>query len=167
MFAECRDYLVQKLQQAGAAKPYTNMKHLSLSKDSHISAVISNKETFARNGSKTIYQDDGGVRHKRRKILDRALSFNVIIGDYADDKVESTFESFLEALGDGLDVGGNYVTVEVEEADWVDKDDSILQSKLAGNAKITFNGGVYRDTNFAKVTDIDVQADKEDSDGSQ
>lgn len=167
MFAECRDYLIQKLQQAGMAKPYTTMKTLALARDSHISAVITEKETFARNGSKKIYQDDRGDRHKRRKIFDRALSFHVIIGDYDGAAVETIFEKFLAALDDDLYINGNYVLIDVEEAEWVDKDDSILQSKLAVNVKVTFNGGVYKDSDYAKVTDVDIQADKEDSDGSQ
>lgn len=166
MFTECRNYLTQKLQQVGTAKPYTTMKRLSLARDSHISAVLFGKDTFSRNGSKTIYRDEAGNRHKRRKVFDRGLSFSVVIGDYSEDAVETTLEAFLTALDDGLDVNGNYTPIDVEEAEWVDKDDSILQSKLAVNIKVTFNGGVYRDTDFAKVADAEIQAEKENPDGS-
>jgi len=167
MFAECKKYLLQKLQAAGMEKPYTTIKSLSLAKDSHVSAVIADKETFERNGSKKIYTDDGGSRHKRRKLLDRAMGFDVIIGDYTDEKAETTFETFIASLDDGLYVNGNYVTIDIGEAEWAAKDDSILQSKLAVNVRITFNGGVYRDTDFAKVADADVQAEKGDTNGNQ
>lgn len=167
MYAECREYLIAKLQAANAAKPKTTMKQLSLSKDSHVSAVLAGKDTFVRNGSKTIFIDDGGSRHKRRKVFDRNESFNVVIGDYSEDAVEATMEAFLNALDDGLYINGNFVPIEVDESEWVEKDDSILQSKLAVNMKVTFGGGVYRDTDFAKVTDVTVDAEKEDSDGSE
>lgn len=167
MYAECRDYLIRQLQATGAAKPCTTMKMLALAKDSHVSAVLSDKETFARNGSKTIFQDDRGGRHKRKKILDRKQSFNVIIGDYTEDKVETTLEAFLTSLDDTLYIDGNYVPIDAEEAEWAEKGDSILQSKLAVNVKVTFSGGVYKDTDFTKVADADIQADKEDSNGSQ
>lgn len=166
MYTECRDYLVQTLQKVGMAKPCTSEKSLSLSRDSHVSAVLFGKDTFARNGSKRNYQN-GSDRHKRRKVLDRTLSFHVIVGDFTADAVESTYEAFLSALGDGLYIDGNFVPIDIGESEWVDKDDSILQAKIAVNVEITFSGGIYKDTDFAAITDVEVQTDKEDSDGSQ
>ena len=43
-------------------------------------------------------------------------------------------------------------------ADWVDKDDSILKAQVAVQIKIRFDGGVYRDTDFAKVSDVAVES---------
>lgn len=161
MFAECRNYLIEKLKTAGMkTPPYTTMKRLSIASESHISAVLFGKDTFARNGSKTIYQDDGGVRHKRKKVFDRGLSFNVVIGDYDEDKVETIFEAFLTSLDTGLNIDGNYVPIEVESSEWVDKDDSILRAKIAVNVKVNFDGGVYKDSDFAKVTGTDIQIEK-------
>jgi hypothetical protein len=166
MFVECREYLIDKLKQAGMkTTPYTTMKRLSAAAESHICAVLFGKDTFARNGSKTIYQDEAGIRHKRRKVFDRGLSFNVVIGDYDEDKVETIFEAFLTSLDAGLYIGGNYVPIEVESSEWVDKDDSILRAKIAVNIKVIFDGGVYKDSNFAKLTDTDIQTEKGNSDG--
>ncbi|MFR3921932.1 MAG: hypothetical protein ACLTYN_08110 [Dysosmobacter welbionis] len=48
---------------------------------------------IARNGSKTIYQDQEGAQHKRRKLFDRNVTFQVVLGDYTDDKVEAMLEN--------------------------------------------------------------------------
>lgn len=37
-----------------------------------------------------------------------------------------------------------------------DKDDSLLKAQVAVQVMITFNGGVYRDTGFAPLTDVRV-----------
>nr|DAP14047.1 MAG TPA: hypothetical protein [Caudoviricetes sp.] len=167
MFAECRQYLIDRLKASGMkTPPYTSMKRLSTASESHIAAVLFGKDTFARNGSKTIYQDDRGDRYKRRKVFDRELSFNVIIGDYEEDKVESTLEVFLRTLDAGIYVDGNFVPIEIEDAEWVEKDDSILRAKIAVNVKVTFNGGVYKDNGFAKVNAADVQIEKENLNGN-
>lgn len=49
---------------------------------------------------------------------------------------------------------GNFVPIEVEGADWVDKDDSILKAQVAVQVSITFQGGVYKDTDLRKVKDF-------------
>lgn len=36
------------------------------------------------------------------------------------------------------------------------KDDSLLKAQVAVQVMITFNGGVYRDTGFAPLTDVRV-----------
>ena len=93
---------------------------------------------------------------KRRKIFDRKLTFTVVIGDYTDDAVETMFEAFLANLDRGIYVDGNFVPIEVEGADWVDKDDSILKAQVAVQVTISFDGGVYRDTGFAPLTHVEV-----------
>ena len=82
----------------------------------------------------------------------------VIIGDYTDEAVESMFGAFLSSLDRGIYVNGDFVPIEVEGADWVDKDDSILKAQVAVQIKIRFDGGVYRDTDFAKVSDVAVES---------
>ena len=64
------------------------------------------------------------------------------------------FEKFVSSLDSGIYVDGNYVPIEVEEADWVDKDDSLLKAQVAVQVFITFQGGIYRDTDFAPLTNV-------------
>lgn len=170
LYGASKQYLIDKLKEAGLkSKPYTTLKSLGKSQESHVGAVLFDSETILRNGSKTHYKEKEGAQKKRRKVFDRALSFTVTIGDYTDDEVEKMFERFLESLDRGIYVDGNFVPLEVEGADWVDKDDSILKAQVAVQVKITFNGGIYRDTDFAKVSELAVESitknGKEPTDG--
>lgn len=159
LYKQSKEYLLEKLKAAGLkSKPYTTQKGLEKSQESHIGAVLFESETLLRNGSKTRYRDQEGAQRKRRKVFDRALTFTVIIGDYTDEAVESMFGAFLSSLDRGIYVNGDYVPIEVEGADWVDKDDSILKAQVAVQIRIRFDGGFYRDTNFAKVTDVEVES---------
>ena len=159
LYKQSKEYLLEKLKAAGLkSKPYTTQKGLEKSQESHIGAVLFESETLLRNGSKTRYRDQEGAQKKRRKVFDRALTFTVIIGDYTDEAVESMFGAFLSSLDRGIYVNGDYVPIEVEGADWVDKDDSILKAQVAVQIRIRFDGGLYRDTDFAKVTDVEVES---------
>ncbi len=170
MFTECREYLIGKLKEAGIrSNPYTSMKKLRASQEAHIGAVLFEGEAFDRSGAKTIYSDQTGVQHKRRKVFSRETTFSVIIGDPDPKKTEVFFEAFLSALDKGIYINGNYTPIEVEEAEWVDEDDSILKAKVAVNVKIKFIGGVYKDTDFAKLSDVEVESvikGKETQDGN-
>lgn len=166
MFSECRAYLLNKLKAAGLkSQPFTSMKKLRTSSESHLGAVLTDGETFSRSGSKTIYTDNAGDKHKRRKVYDRKLTFTVIIGEYDQDKCEEIFLKFLSGMDAGIYVDGNYTSVEVEEADWVDEEDSILKAKIAVQVKVHFVGGIYRDTGFARVNNAEITLGKETGNG--
>lgn len=157
LYTESKQYLIDKLKAAGIkSKPFTTEKALEKSQESHIGAVLFERETFTRNSSKKRYRDEEGTLHKRRKIMERATTFGVIIGGYTDNEVEEIFDRFVASLDRGIYIDGNFVPIEIEGADWVDKDDSLLKAQVAVQVMITFNGGVYRDTGFAPLTDVRV-----------
>lgn len=159
LYAESKAYLLAKLKEAGLkSKPYTTIKGLEKSQESHVGAVIFEKEVISRNGSKKLYKDQEGAQKKRRKVFNRNLTFTVTIGDYTDDAVEAMFEKFLESLDPGIWVNGNFTPLEVEGADWVNKDDSILKAQVAVQVAITFEGGLYKDTGFAPLTHVEIEA---------
>ncbi len=159
MYAECKQYLLAKLKAAGLkSNPYTSQTALDKSMESHVGAVLFETEGILRNGSKTYYKDEEGAQKKRRKVFDRKLLFNVIIGDYSDEAAETLFEAFLGSLDKGIDINGNYVPITVEDAAWVDKDDTMLKSKVAVQINISFDGGLYKDTDFAKVSVFEVES---------
>ena len=58
--------------------------------------------------------------------------------------------------GFGIFVNGDHVPIEVEGADWVNKDDSILKAQVAVQVAITFQGGLYRDTDFAPLSHVEI-----------
>lgn len=157
LYTDAKQYLLGKLVDAGLkSKPYTTQKALEKSMESHIGAVLFDKEDVTRNGSKRIFRDEDGARKKRRKVFDRSLTFTVIIGDYTDEAVELIFEKFLGSLDQGIYVDGNYVPIEPGEADWVSKEDSILKAQVAVQISIVFQGGLYVDTGFTKIAGVEV-----------
>ena len=85
------------------------------------------------------------------------------IGDYTDDAVEAIFEKFLASLDRGIFVNGDHVPIEVEGADWVNKDDSILKAQVAVQVAITFQGGLYKDTGFGPLTRVEIAAIEKDN----
>ena len=53
LYTESKQYLIDKLKAAGIkSKPFTTEKALEKSQESHIGAVLFERETFTRNGSK-------------------------------------------------------------------------------------------------------------------
>lgn len=158
MYTETKNYLLERLKASGLkSNPYTSQKALEKSQESHIGAVLFERETLERDGSKIRYRDETGAMKKRRKVFARTLSYAVILGDYTDEAVEEMYQAFLSGLDDGLYIDGNYVPITIESADWVDKDDSILKAKVAVQVLISFSGGVYRDTGFAPVKDLEIE----------
>lgn len=160
LYGGSKNYLLNKLKEAGLkSKPYTTEKSLEKSQESHVGAVLFESENLSRNHSKTYYKGQEGARKKRRKVFERKLTFSVVIGGYTDDEVETMFERFLESLDQGIYIDGNFVPIEVEEADWVNKDDSILKAQVAVQIKISFDGGLYKDTILSKLTKIEVEVE--------
>lgn len=157
MIMQCREYLIKKLEEAGIKrKIYTSLKELKASQEPHVGAVLFESDKFERSGSKKVFKDDQG-KNKRLKLFDRKTFFTVTIGEHQQDKCEELFESFMAALDSGILINGNYIAIEIEEADWVDKDDSILKSKIAVQILIRFDGGIYKDIKYARIQDIEVE----------
>ena len=172
LYTEAKQYLLDKLQEAGLkSNPYTTRKSLEKSLESHVGAVLFERETYVRDGSKKLFRDEEGAQHKRRKVFQRSLTFTVIIGGYSDDQTEALLESFVAALEPGIYVNGNFVPITIDGADWVDRDDSILKAQVAVQIGVTFSGGIYRDTGFAPLSQVeivDIENEKgESADGQQ
>lgn len=163
MFLQCRQYLIDKLAEAGVRPPIvTSQKRLRASQDSHIGAVLFSNETYARSGQKRIYREESGDQQRRRKVFERELTFEVIIGEYEQERAEEIVERFISLLDRGLYIDGNYTYLELLDGDWVDQDDSILNAKIAVKLGIRFVGGVYRDTKLydADKLGLDIQVER-------
>ena len=153
MFYECRKYLIDKLKESGIhMEPITSSKKLNIYQDSHVGAVLFHEENLSRNGSKKLYEDQAGATRKRRKVFDRDLSFDVVIGEYDPQKVETIYQEFLRSLEKGLYVDGNYIAVEPSDAEWAEGEDSILKAKIAVQLKVTFSGGIYNEVDYINIS---------------
>ena len=169
MIGQCKEYLIQKLKDAGIkSKVHTSMKKLEQSNESHLGAVLFEGDGFARSGSKTIYVDQGGDKRKRAKIFDRKTSFVVVIGEYEEGKCESIFEKFITLLDRGIVIDGNFTAIEIDDAHWVDGNDSILKAKITVEVKITFEGGLYKDSVYGKISELEqtLESVKEEDNGN-
>ena len=159
MFTECRDAIKECLELVTGRKAYTSRKKLRLSNESRVIAVLFEEDDLEKDGSKRIYTDASG-KHKRRQKYKRKLSFNAVIGEYTIEEVEKIYDKFLENLPTGIYVDGNYVSIDPEGADWLDDEDSIIKARCAVQVKIVCDGGVYADTDYKAVSDVNVTAGK-------
>lgn len=157
LYTDSKRYLVAKLKAAGVkTNIYTTQKSFDKSQESHIGAVLFDREAYARNGSKKYFRCEEGAKHKRRRVFDRALSYAVTIGGYTDEEVEEILETFLSSLDDGIYVDGNFVPIEPEGAVWFDTEDRLLKAQVAVQLTVVFHGGVYRDTGFGRLRRVEV-----------
>ena len=96
MFVQCQQFLKDALKDAGIhTPPITSLKKLTLYTDSHVGAILFDEETLGRSGSKRIFRNERGDQQKRRKVYDRSMTFDVIIGEYtAERRRQSTSGSW-------------------------------------------------------------------------
>ena len=160
MITECRKILIETLKEAGIRnKPYTSQKYLSLAQESHVGAVLFEKESMQKDLQNRVYTGEDG--RKRKRVFSRMASFNVVIGEYTVEAAEAIYESFLEHLPAGFYIDRNYVSIEPDEAEWMDEKDHILKSKVAVQLLVLCNGGVYKDTDYLQTDKVDIQVRKE------
>ncbi len=165
-----RDYLVQALKKAGVhGRIHESLKSLKNCNEVHTGAVLRIGESFTCSGSKKIYTDAEGQRKQRNKLFDRVTTLNVIIADSNEEKAEEILSCFLENISKGFEVNGNWVGIEIGEADWIEKDDSILKSKIAVQFDVTLTGGIYTDTDLGNVRlgNIKLKMDRGENNGSK
>ncbi len=149
MYAE-KQYLIDLLRRSGLkARIHESMKSLSASGEIQTGGVIRYGDDLERSGSKRIFEDQDGARHKRFKVWNRKTKLKVIIGDASEEKCEAIFQEFLKNLDSGIWINGNWTAITVESVDWVDEKDSILKSRMAVEFLVIFDGGIYRDSDFA------------------
>lgn len=165
-----RLYLESVLRTAGyKSHIYTSMKELGTTHESYVAAILREGESFTRSGSKITYEDQSGARKKRRRLFERQTRLKVVIGDASEEKCEETFARFLVQLGKGTPVDGNWVDIEVGDADWVEDKDSILKAKIAVEFQVIFHGGIYKDSILAEadIGDVSVGHEEVRDNGSQ
>ena len=162
MINECRQYLKDKLKDAGIkTKILTTMKELKITQENHLGAVLFESDDFEKSIKKRQFINANGDKQKRTQKLLRKTQFTVTIGEYSTEKCEGIFDKFMESLDSGIYIDDNYVELNPLKADWVEDKDSIIKSKIAVQILIEFVGGVYKDTGFKPISDIGVVADPE------
>lgn len=157
-----RDYLVQKLKDAGVhGKIHESLKDLKNCNELHVGAVLQRGESFVRSGSKKQYTDQQGQRKQRNTLFDRTTNLRVIIADTSEEKVDKYLTEFLKQISKGFSIDQNWIDIEVGEADWVEEGDSILKSKIAVELDVTLTGSIYKDTELITPKIGTIRADGE------
>lgn len=150
MLAE-KEYLKGKLKEAGIRSSiHTSMKSLERCGESHLGAVLVEKENFTRDKGRKRYQD-GGKNLQRKTLFIRESLFTVVIGDSTEGKCEAVLSEFLTRIGNGFTDNGNWVDIEIGEADWVPEGDSILRSKMACQLAVTCRNRICVDSPMIKA----------------
>jgi len=153
----CMDYLEAHLKKSGIkSKVYRVLKHLENSNESHIGAVLFEKEEWSRDKRVTLFEKDG-VQMKRKKLWNRTTYLSVTIGDYTMEKCVMTFDEFMKTLPKGFSLDDNWVGFTVEGVEWAEDDDNRLKSKVAVQMLIKCDGGMYIDEQVTKVNDIRIE----------
>lgn len=93
-------------------------------------------------------------------LYDRVLTVDVIIGEEDKAKLDSIFSAFVAALGRGFTDEGHYIAIEIGEAEWVDKKDSILNANIAVELQVKFRGGIYKAITYKQLDDIQIGKDE-------
>ena len=149
---EERDFLIKALQKAGVkGKIHESMKTLKNCSELHVGAVLRVRESFTRSGSKKRYTDQEGQRKQRNKLFDRITVLHVVIADTSEDKVEEKLSSFLTDISKGFPVNGNWIDLDISEAEWLEDEDTILKAKIAVEFDVTLKGGIYVDTDVINI----------------
>lgn len=163
MVDACAEYLKEKIRAVmGQNAPYyTRLKELQLCAESHVGSAIVDSDVLTFSGRpvrNTISgQDD-------RKLYDRTVIFNVILGEYKLPALSPLFEAFLRSLGHGFSHEGHYIALMLGEAGWVDRGDSIIKAEIAVEVPVIFQGGIYQPQTFRKLSDVSIE--REDTYGN-
>lgn len=95
MITECRNLLIETLKAAGIRnKPYTSQKVLSLAQESHVGAVLFEKESLQKDPQSRVYTTEEGRKRKRKRVFTRIVSFTVVIGEYTSEAAELYMKYF-------------------------------------------------------------------------
>ena len=159
---EERDFLIKALQKAGVkGKIHESMKTLKNCGELHVGAVLRVRENFTRSGSKKRYTDKEGLRKQRNKLFDRITVLHVVIADTSEDKVEMLLNNFLTGISKGFEVNGNWIDLEISDAEWLEEEDTILKAKITVEFDVTLKGGIYVDTDVVNIGLGDVNGSPE------
>lgn len=154
MIEQIQTYLSDKLLKAGIRTTVaTTMKELESFGGTHVGAVIIDKDNFEEFKKSTVFKADE-KQYTRVQKLKRETMVNVIIGEYSNSECDKIFTNFLNLLDKGfVDDAGNFVYLELLEADWISDKDSILQSNIAVQLPIKCTSSIYKDIEFLDVSE--------------
>ena len=159
MIELCRELLVNILKEMGIkGEIYTSLSRLKTGNVVDFGAVFFEEEKPARSTERRIVRMKSGEKARRFKLFDREIKFLVTLGAKESRVTKERYETFLSLLPEGMtDSKNNWIEIEIETTDWVDRNDSILHSELAVQVLVVFHAGLYKDNKLVKINEIQAQ----------
>lgn len=168
MYQECEQYLTGLLKAAGAkGTQYTTLEAMTRQDSSYMTGVLLDKTELERmQGRRVRYVTPQGVAMQRVQIWRQVVQYDVVICSGSKAELERVFTAFLALLAAGIEIDGNWTLIEVDPAEWAEKDNSVLRARASVRLPVRFLGGVYKDTPLQQAGEAEIITERRDTDGS-
>lgn len=159
MIALYKTYIEEILKKIGlSGRIYTSLKELKQYSGAELGGILASEEKFNRNGTRAYVSKDD-KECIRKKVWDRDTNILVVLAGKTETETDEIMVEFLKSIDSGIDdKNGNWVSIECQKGDWVEDMDSVLRNKMAIQLLITFKGGVYKDSEITKISNIKVES---------
>lgn len=148
MIQECLNRVKDCLTEIGIKDIFEDEDNVNNYKGFKFAGIMIGNETLDKDGSLTAKEEnlDEKKRIYRRRLYTRELPISVLIVDKNKQLVNDHLHAFLAALGSGTkDADGNYISITAGNPNWLEER-SKLKQRSGVEISITFNGGIYKDT---------------------
>lgn len=133
---------------------FHTLKELKDCLDVRCAAILPRSDTLTFNGRPCRNLD---TKQDDLKLYNRTLIVDVVLGDETKRKLDTAFEAFIVSLGQMLRHNGHGIAISFDNAEWVEKKDSILNAEIAVEIPVIFTGGMYKPQTFVKISDIHIE----------
>lgn len=145
-------YLEELLVKSGIkSRVCKSIDELKRYDSQHTGGIVLEKDKFETERKNKVFIQEKQQK-KRIKKFSRDTAFLIIIGEYKPIACDKLFATFLSLIDRGIyDDAGNYVGIEIGEAEWLRDKDSLLRSSVVVQVSITFKGGLYKDYDYKTI----------------
>lgn len=164
MISEIQLYLKSILLTIGysEARIYLRKEDLLNSQDSRQAGCWPYEEELERTSKCVAYVKDG-QKVKRKQVFKRIIKFNIVIGEYKLAEAEALYMKFLSMIDEYINIDENAVPIRLAKAEWIDKSDEILKAKFAMHMILEFDTGIYKESNYSALNDLNIEVRKEEN----
>ncbi|GAA6428450.1 hypothetical protein [Dielma fastidiosa] len=164
MISEIQQYLKNLLLSIGysEARIYLRKEDLLNSQDSRQAGCWPYEEELERISKRVTYTKDG-QKVKRKQVFKRVIKFNIVLGEYKLAEAEALYIQFLSLIDEYINIDENAVPIRLAKAEWIDKSDEILKAKFAMHLILEFDTGIYKESGYAALNDLNIEVRKEEN----
>lgn len=146
-----KDYFKKLLKSVDISIIYTTTKEIEIGA-STFGAIIVNSEDIEKSNNSINFVNNNLKKIKRKEKFKRNINFQILIGDSNVNKIEERFTKILSEINEYIeDEKGNKSKITLSKAQWIDKDDTILKSKITLIIDISITESIYKDYNYKNI----------------